>query len=218
MNSSSNYNKVSVQKILRLYPQDYEKRAALSKKLNIALPAAQVLINRGINTVEEGEAFLKPDLSRLHSPFLMKDMEPAVEVLISAIRGKEKIAIYGDYDVDGITSTAILFSLLQLLGGEVIFYIPDRLQEGYGLNFAALDHLKSRGVSTIVTVDCGINSFVEAEYARKLQMKMIITDHHQPADALPEAAAVINPCEVIAPILLKAFAGQGWPLNLDRPC
>ena len=98
----------------------------------------------------------------------------------------------------------------------MIFYIPDRLQEGYGLNFAALDHLKSRGVSTIVTVDCGINSFEEAEYARKLQMRVIITDHHQPAAILPEAAAIINPCEVIAPILLKAFAGRGWPLNLDE--
>jgi single-stranded-DNA-specific exonuclease RecJ len=216
LNSSSNYNKVSVQKILRLYPQDYEKRAALSKKLNIALPAAQVLINRGINTVEEGEAFLKPDLSRLHSPFLMKDMEPAVEVLISAIRSREKIAIYGDYDVDGITSTAILFSLLQLLGGEVIFYIPDRQQEGYGLNFAALDHLKSLGVSTIVTVDCGINSFEEAEYARKLQMKVIITDHHQPAAILPEAAAVINPLRGDCSYPFKGLCGAGVAFKLGQ--
>jgi single-stranded-DNA-specific exonuclease len=216
LNSSSNYNKVSVQKILRLYPQNYEKRAALSKKLNIALPAAQVLINRGINTVEEGEAFLKPDLSRLHSPFLMKDMEPAVEILINAIKSGDKIAVYGDYDVDGITSTAILFLLLQNLGGAVIFYIPDRQQEGYSLNCAALDHLKSRGVSTIVTVDCGINSFVEAEYARKLQMKMIITDHHQPADALPEAAAVINPLRSDCTYPFKGLCGAGVAFKLGQ--
>ncbi len=216
MNSNSNYNKINVQKILRLYPQDYEKRAALSKKLTIAPPAAQVLINRGIDTVEEGEAFLKPDLSRLHSPFLMKDMDPAVEALMSAIRSGEIIAVYGDYDVDGITSTTILFSLLQYLGGAVIFYIPDRQQEGYGLNTAALDYLKSRDVSTIVTVDCGINSFEEAEYARKLQMKMIITDHHQPADVLPEAAAVINPLRHDCPYPFKGLCGAGVAFKLGQ--
>ena len=126
-----------MQKVLHLYPQEYEKRAFLSRKLNIAPPAAQVLINRGINTVEEGEAFLKPDLSRLHSPFLMKDMSLAVDLLLGSISRGELIAVYGDYDVDGITSTALLVSLLQRLGGTVISYIPDRQQEGYGLNTAA---------------------------------------------------------------------------------
>jgi len=205
-----------MQKVLHLYPQEYEKRAFLSRKLNIAPPAAQVLINRGINTVEEGEAFLKPDLSRLHSPFLMKDMSLAVDLLLGSISRGELIAVYGDYDVDGITSTALLVSLLQRLGGTVISYIPDRQQEGYGLNTAALDYLKGRGASTVVTVDCGINSVEEAEYARRLQMKMVITDHHQPAAVLPEAAAVINPLRADCSYPFKDLCGAGIAFKLGQ--
>lgn len=216
MNSSNNHHKRSMQKVLHLYPQEYEKRAVLSKKLNIAPPAAQVLINRGINTVKEGEAFLKPDLWRLHSPFLMKDMDPAVEALMSAIRSGEIIAVYGDYDVDGITSTALLVSLLQRLGGTVISYIPDRQQEGYGINTAALDFLKSRGVSTVVTVDCGITSVEEAAYARRLQIKMVITDHHRPAAVLPEAAAVINPLRTDCHYPFKDLCGAGIAFKLGQ--
>ncbi|RJX26045.1 MAG: single-stranded-DNA-specific exonuclease RecJ [Dethiobacter sp.] len=203
-------------KVWQLYPQDFEKRAFLAKELNIPLPVAQVLLNRGISSVEEGEVFLKPSLSRLHSPFSMKDMDRAVEVLFHSIHTGRRIAVYGDYDVDGITSTALLFSLLQQLGGEVTFYIPSRLQEGYGLNSGAIDYLKSQGVGTIVTVDCGISNAGEAAYARELGMEIVITDHHQPPEVLPDAAAVINPLRTDCSYPFKDLCGAGIAFKLGQ--
>ena len=186
-------DKEHAKKSWQLYPQDPEKRALLARELHVPLAVAQVLLNRGIKSVEEGEAFLKPNLSQLHSPFSMKDMGRAVEVIWRAINTGRRIAVYGDYDVDGITATALLCSLLQQLGADVTFYLPDRLQEGYGLNKAALEHLKTQGVDTVVTVDCGISNMAEAVYAGELGMEIVITDHHQPHGILPDAAAVINP-------------------------
>ena len=169
---------------------------------------------QGINTVEEGEAFLNL-IFRGYIPFLMKDMSLAVD-LFSDHQSRRINRCYGDYDVDGITSTALLVSCCS--DWRTVFPIFRTVQEGYGLNTAALDYLKGRGASTVVTVDCGINSVEEAEYARRLQMKMVITDHHQPAAVLPEAAAVINPLRADCSYPLKIFCERVLPLNLDKHC
>ncbi|NMB42473.1 MAG: hypothetical protein GX996_11165, partial [Firmicutes bacterium] len=129
-----NNKKQPFNRIWRLFPQEMEKCSKLSRELQLPLPVAQVLLNRGVGGVKEGEEFLRPALAQLHSPFYMQDMERAVDIISAAIHQEKRIAIYGDYDVDGVTASAILFSLLQELGGDVFVYLPDRLQEGYGLN------------------------------------------------------------------------------------
>jgi single-stranded-DNA-specific exonuclease RecJ len=188
----------------------------MSEKLKITFPVAQILINRGIESVEEGELFLNPDLSRLHSPFSMKDLSAAVNIILMAIQKRKKIAVYGDYDLDGVTSTALLYSLLQRLGAEVTFYIPDRLNEGYGVHRSSIDYLHSNGISTIITVDCGINSVEEVNYARALGMDVIITDHHQPHEILPEADAVINPLRNDCSYPFKDLCGVGIAFKLGQ--
>ena len=209
-------DKEHAKKSWQLYPQDPEKRALLARELHVPLAVAQVLLNRGIKSVEEGEAFLKPNLSQLHSPFSMKDMGRAVEVIWRAINTGRRIAVYGDYDVDGITATALLCSLLQQLGADVTFYLPDRLQEGYGLNKAALENLKTQGVDTVVTVDCGISNMAEAVYAGELGMEIVITDHHQPHGILPDAAAVINPRRTDCSYPFKDLCGAGIAFKLGQ--
>lgn len=159
---------------------------------------------------------MNPDLSRLHSPFAMRDLSSAVEIILQAIQKGKKIAVYGDYDVDGITSTALLYSLLQRLGAEVTFYIPNRLKEGYGVHKSSIDYLKSNGVSTIITVDCGINAVEEVNYARALGMDVIITDHHQPHDTLPGADAVINPLRNDCSYPFKDLCGVGIAFKLGH--
>lgn len=200
----------------QLFPQESEKCTLLAQEFKIPLPAAQVLLNRGINSVEAGKTFLYPALTQLHSPFLMQDMERAVEIILAALQQGERIAVYGDYDVDGITATALLFSLLQLLGGDVVFYLPDRLQEGYGLNSSALALLHSRGVSLLITVDCGIVNLDEIEYARRLGLEVIVTDHHQPGEVLPAAGAVLNPWRRDCAYPFTALCGAGIAFKLGQ--
>ncbi len=199
-----------------LYPQQTKKKNELAWGLNIPGPVAQVLINRGINTVEEGVRFLNPSLSRLHSPFSIKDMDRAVSLVQKALNRDEKIAIYGDYDVDGVTATALLHAFLNRIGGNTIYYIPNRLAEGYGLNMAALDRLKSQGVSLIITVDCGVSSFKEIAYARDIGMEVVVTDHHHPPEHLPEAGAVINPLRPDCPYPFKQLSGAGVAFKLAQ--
>jgi single-stranded-DNA-specific exonuclease RecJ len=211
-----NIDRTDKQKEWCFYPEDQEKAALLARRLNIPLVIAQVLLNRGINTVEEGKYFLSPDLTLLHSPFLMKDMDPAVDI-INKFRGQgRKIAIYGDYDVDGITATALLYSLLRQHGGDVLYYLPNRLTEGYGLNKGALDSLKEKGVSLVVTVDCGISNKEELQYARELGLEVIVTDHHQPPEELPEAAAIINPLRADCSYPFKDLCGAGIAFKLGQ--
>ncbi|HHU76598.1 MAG TPA: single-stranded-DNA-specific exonuclease RecJ [Firmicutes bacterium] len=199
-----------------LYPQDAEKRAFLASKLSIPEPIAQILINRGITSAEEGELFLDPSLARLYSPFCMKDMDQAITIICRALEGGKKIAVYGDYDADGITATALLVSLLQDLGGDIIYFLPSRYAEGYGLNRAALEKLKDQGVSLIITVDCGITSVEEVFFARQMGMGIIVTDHHQPPVLLPEADAVINPLRADCPYPFKALCGAGIAYKLGE--
>ena len=146
--------------------------------------AAQILDGRGISDPQQAVQYIGCDsAARLHDPFLMQDMDKAVERLSEAVEQGEQIAVYGDYDCDGITATAMLYSYLEDLGARVIYYIPDRDVEGYGLNRAALDFLKEQQVELIVTVDNGISALDEAVYAKELGIDLIITDHHQPRPA-----------------------------------
>ncbi len=166
---------------------------ALAKSLKISPLAAQVLINRGIYDAGIGAGFLRPKLTDLIEPAAMPGIEPAVRRLKTAVTNKERITIYGDYDVDGITGVAILWQVLRLLGADVDYYIPHRIDEGYGLNAEAVETLAKSGTALLVTVDCGVTALGSAELAGQLGMDLIITDHHQPELQLPQAAAIVHP-------------------------
>lgn len=177
--------------------------------------AAQILDGRGISDPQQAVQYIGCDsAARLHDPFLMKDMDKAVERLSEAVEQGEQIAVYGDYDCDGITATAMLYSYLEDLGARVIYYIPDRDVEGYGLNRAALDFLKEQQVELIVTVDNGISALDEAVYAKELGIDLIITDHHQPRPQLPQACAVIDPHRQDCEYPFKALCGAGVAFKL----
>ena len=173
-----------------------------------------VLASRGITSAEEAAAFLERDRSLTHSPFLMKDMDRAVERISRAIAEKERIAVFGDYDVDGITATCILMDYLASRGADCLHYIPRRIEDGYGLGKDAILSLHNRGVELIVTVDCGITGVEEVAYARSLGMDVVVTDHHECKDALPDAAAVVDPHRSDCPYPFKHLAGCGVALKL----
>ena len=176
--------------------------------------AAAVLCARGLDTDEKARAFLASDEGLLLSPLLLKDMDRACARLRAALDGGEHIAVYGDYDVDGITATCLLTDYLRSLGAAVTPYIPDRIEEGYGLGRAAVDALRAAGVSLIVTVDCGITAVEEADYAASLGMDLIVTDHHECKSRLPAAAAVVDPHRPDCPYPFKHLAGVGVALKL----
>ena len=177
----------------RVHPHDMAEIRALEQAARVPFVVAQMLICRGIRDPEEARTFLDPKLSDLRDPDLLPGVSEAADRLITAISERRKIVVYGDYDVDGMTSTAILTTCLRLLGGDVSNYVPHRIDEGYGLNSEALRTLAERGSNVVVTVDCGIASIAEAEVARELGLELIITDHHQMADRLPNAAAIVHP-------------------------
>jgi len=174
--------------------RDADDRAEeLARSLKIAPLVAQVLINRGITEAQAGSVFMQPKLTELIRPDRMPGIEPAVTRLRDAIERKQRITIYGDYDVDGITGVSILWQLLTLLGAEVDYYIPHRIDEGYGLNSDAVRSIAESGSGLLVTVDCGITGFEAADLARELGLDVIITDHHQPGPVLPNAVAIVHP-------------------------
>lgn len=175
---------------------------------------AAVLCARGVDTAPAASAFLAHGPNLLHDPFLLRDMEKAVERISRAIREQETVAVYGDYDVDGITATCLLTQFLRTLGGQVVSYIPDRTEEGYGLNNHAIDALARRGVTLIVTVDCGITAAQEVEYARALGVDVVITDHHQCKEVLPQAVAVVDPRRPDCSYPFPDLAGVGVALKL----
>ncbi|MDO8886721.1 single-stranded-DNA-specific exonuclease RecJ [Candidatus Oleimmundimicrobium sp.] len=165
----------------------------LSKELGISKIVAGLLVNRNITSSEEAKLFLYPSLSHLNNPFLMSGMSLAVNRIKTAISKNEKITVYGDFDVDGITSTALVVSVLKKLEADVNFYIPSRFEEGYGLNKSALKKLEEAGSSLVITVDCGITAIEEVDYASKIGLDIIITDHHLPGENIPKALSVIDP-------------------------
>ncbi|MDA2917970.1 single-stranded-DNA-specific exonuclease RecJ [Desulfobacterota bacterium AH_259_B03_O07] len=186
----------------------------ISKKLGISPVTALVLINRGIKNEVEAEQFLKCSLFDLPSPYLMKDMEKAVDRIKNALVKEEKIAIFGDYDVDGVTSTALLFTFLNNLGINVTYYNPDRIKEGYGINIEAVKGLKTEGASLIISVDCGITAYEEVKEAKNLGVDFIITDHHKPPEILPDAIAILNPNQDGCNYPSKEITGVGVIFNL----
>ncbi|RQD78249.1 MAG: single-stranded-DNA-specific exonuclease RecJ [Candidatus Syntrophonatronum acetioxidans] len=186
---------------------------SLSKELGVMEPVAQLLINRGIEDAVEGNKFLYPSLNNLYSPELMKDLASAGARIKKALQQGEKILVYGDYDVDGITGTALLVSFLQKQGGQVSYYIPNRFNEGYGLNVQALKKIRDEGVNLVITVDCGISSKKEVEYARSLGLEVIITDHHTPPPELP-SCLILNPLQKDCPYPWKKLAGVGVAFKL----
>lgn len=179
-------------KLWRLVPADSELAKRLSAKLGIAEPIAQLLINRGITSENTAWGFLNDSLVNLNDPFLMKDMQRSVDRIKGAIKSKEKITVYGDYDVDGITSTALLYLVLKKFGATVDYYIPERQSEGYGLNTTAIENIYHTGTSLLITVDCGISAFDEIK-AFCGMLDIIVSDHHQPPEPLPDAYAILNP-------------------------
>lgn len=168
-------------------------RNDLMESMSISKEIGQILLNRGIESQDQVEMFTDPSLKYLRDPFLLKDMDKAVERIRQAISRKEKIWIFGDYDVDGVSSTSIMVLYFKSIGYPVDYYIPNRLEEGYGLNIEAIDHIGSQDGRLIITVDCGITSVKEVEYARGLGIDVIITDHHECQENLPAACAVVDP-------------------------
>jgi single-stranded-DNA-specific exonuclease len=175
-----------------IHPPD-DRSVQLAKSLKVSPLLAQVLINRAITDAQAGFLFLRPKLAELISPEQTPGIEPAVQRLKQAIENKDKITLYGDYDVDGITGVSILLQALTLLGADVDYYIPHRIDEGYGLNIEAIRSLAKSGSKVIVTIDCGIAAFDSADLAEQLGLDLIITDHHQIETDLPKAVAIVHP-------------------------
>lgn len=186
----------------------------LAQALAVPAVVARLLCQRGLSDPEAAARFIAPRLDHLHDPFLLADMRPAVERVEAAVARGERVAIHGDYDVDGVTSTVILRRALELLGGNVVHYIPERLKEGYGLQPGAVERLHAEGVRLVISVDCGIRAGEAARRARDLGVDLIITDHHEPEAALPPALAVVNPRRSDCDYPDKALAGVGVALKL----
>jgi single-stranded-DNA-specific exonuclease len=187
---------------------------ALVRELGVSATTARLLCIRDLADPAAARRFLSPSLADLHDPFRLAGMEVAVERILRALANRERIAIHGDYDVDGVTSTVILRRALELLGGDVFHFIPERLRDGYGLQPAAVDRLHADGARLVISVDCGIRGVEAADRARTLGMDLIITDHHEPDTALPRAVAVINPKRHDCQYPDKNLAGVGVALKL----
>jgi len=195
-------------------PCDEAATATLAAALNIDPAIARLLCQRGFSDPERAGRFLNPSLDHLHDPMLLAGMDVAVERILGAIARKERIGIHGDYDVDGITSTVILRRALEMLGAEVMHFIPERLKDGYGLQPAAIERLHGDGVALVISVDCGIRGADAARRARELGVDLVITDHHEPDAELPPALAVINPKRADCSYPDKYLAGVGVALKL----
>ena len=175
----------------QIYESNNEKIEEISRKYNLNKLLATILVNRNIEE-NQIEIYLNPNRKNFHDPFLMPDMEIAVNRILKAMENKEKIIIYGDYDVDGITSITVLKSFLKDIGIDVEQYIPNRLEEGYGLNNPAVKKIAEQGYDLMITVDCGISGIEEIKYANSLGIETIVTDHHEVGEDLPDAIAVVD--------------------------
>ncbi|MEN8229922.1 MAG: single-stranded-DNA-specific exonuclease RecJ [Bacteroidota bacterium] len=188
--------------------------ASLSKELGIDRPLAQLLVQRGITTFEEAKIFFRPDLSNLHDPFLMKDMDVAVQRIMEAIESGEKVLVYGDYDVDGTTAVALVYKFFKDHFKEIDYYIPDRYDEGYGVSEKGIDYAAQHGITLVIALDCGIKAVDNIDYARKKGIEFIICDHHNPGETVPEAIAVLDPKQEDCNYPYKDLSGCGVGLKL----
>ncbi len=188
----------------------------LQKRLGIHPILCQLLLNRGVNTFEEAKKFFRPVLTDLHDPFLMKDMDVAVENVLATIARGEKIMIYGDYDVDGTTSVSLMYSFLKQFTEELIYYIPDRYAEGYGVSFQGIDKAAEEGCTLIICLDCGIKAIEKVGYAKEKGIGFIICDHHRPGKTLPDAVAVLDPKRSDCNYPYKELSGCGVGFKLAQ--
>ena len=197
-----------MKKVWNLKNIDEKKAETYQKKFRVSPMLSKLLIARKVEE-EDVPCFLRPDLDKLHDPFLLNDMQALVERILLAKERNENVVIYGDYDVDGITSITVIYSFLKELGMNVSYYLPDRLEEGYGLNNDAIQKLKDNGADLIVTVDCGISANDVVEYATSIGLDICITDHHECTENLPKAKAVVNPKRLDSTYPFSTLAGVG---------
>ena len=198
----------------QIYETDENKIQEISQKYNLNKLLSTILANRNIIDEKDIKQFLSPTRKDFYDPFLIHDMEKAVERIIKAIEKQEKVTIYGDYDVDGITSITVLKSYLNDRGLEVETYIPNRLNEGYGLNKEAIEKIHNNGCQLMITVDCGISGLEEIEYANSLGIETIVTDHHEPGNELPKAFAVMDNKRKDSNYPFRELAGVGVVFKL----
>lgn len=196
--------------------QDEYAVKSLADSLNISEILANLLILRNINNFTQSKAFFRPSIDSLHNPFLMDGMDTATMRIIKALTENEKICIFGDYDVDGTCATALLYLFLKELDANIDFYIPKRLTEGYGLSTAGIDHVKGIEASLLIAVDCGITAIEETEYANSLGIDVIICDHHQPKETIPNAIAVLDPLKPVCNYPFKYLSGAGIAFKLAQ--
>lgn len=193
---------------------DKEKATNIAEELNISPYAALLASARGINSIEEAEKFFGFSQMQTADPMDFPDMYPAVMRIRKALDNFERIAVYGDYDCDGVTATTLLYSYLEMQGADVVYSVPNRHTDGYGLNYDAIDKMSRMGAKLIITVDNGISAVEEAEYIKQLEMDMIVTDHHLPGDRLPEAVAVVDPHREDCMLEFRDYAGVGVAYKL----
>ncbi len=204
-----------IQKVWRLKePADINEVKHLSAALNVDMAIANLLVQRGIKTFAEARSFFRPKLSDLHDPFLMKDMDKAVARLKQAIDNDEKVLIYGDYDVDGTTSVALMYSFLRSRLTKLDYYVPDRYMEGYGISKTGIEYAAQNNCSLVIVLDCGIKAVEKIAYASELGVDFIICDHHNPDDRIPEAVAVLDPKQPGCNYPYKELSGCGVGFKL----
>ncbi len=188
--------------------------AQLAKEINVSDPIAKILVHRGIDTYDKAKEFFRPQLSLLHDPFLMDGMALAVDRVQQAVAAGEKFLVFGDYDVDGTNSAAMLTLYFRSLGAQVMFHIPDRVKEGYGISTTGIDRGKAFGATLLISIDCGITAVDQVEYARSQGMDVIICDHHEPGEEIPKALAVLDPLKPNCPYPFKYLCGCGVGFKL----
>lgn len=193
----------------KLTPEEEHIQEYLSKELGISPSISNLLIQRGIRTVSQAKHYFRPQLSELYDPFLMKDMDKAVERLNLAMGKKEKILIYGDYDVDGTTAVALVYKYLRTIYTSLDYYIPDRYDEGYGISKKGIDYALENGITLVIALDCGIKAIEKVAYAKSLGIDFIICDHHMPDDELPDAIAILDPKRKDASYPYQHLSGCG---------
>lgn len=203
-------------KLWNYLPANQEKVDDLYQKLGIHPALCRVLVQKGIESADEARVFFQPDLKDLPDPFLMKDMDRAVDRLARALASGEKILLYGDYDADGATAVALMYGYLEQAGAMLDYYIPDRYKEGYGISFEGIEYARDQDISLIIAMDCGITAIREVEMARLFGVDMIICDHHLPESRLPDAVAVLDPKRADCRYPFKELSGCGVAFKLAQ--
>jgi single-stranded-DNA-specific exonuclease len=194
--------------------QDDALVSQLAKSLNISIVLARLLIQRGITTFDDARSFFRPSLDKLYDPFLMKDMDKAVARIEKAIQKQEKILVFGDYDVDGTSAVALVYSFIKQFNTNIEYYIPDRYSEGYGISQASIDYVADNGFSLMIALDCGIKAFEQIGRASEKNVDVIVCDHHRPGDSLPDAFAILNPKRSDCDYPFKELSGCGVGFKL----